>query len=890
MRLLLGVIAVLLCLPATARAQEDIGLLRALGVHTQDSYSTGFATLADGSVVFSADDGVHGRELWRTDGTAEGTLQIADVLPGLRSSEPDLIESVGREAYFTAWNVFGGREVWRTDGTAKGTRRVAGRDDAPSLAAARASDAPRIAFQPLGKEVLWAGYSADGELRVTASDGERTRVLDIFGAGKTTELRLWGSTGAVAYISRNGQLYRTDGTRAGTAPLQVWLGDSTFAVVGNHIAFSGYSPDAGAYVVYTVAPGATSAEVLGRWTGVLHAIGDRLYFGNRDGMHVWTPGGSVKTLHADEPLETYPNSYGAFSIAESGGAVYWAAWDGTDSKARLYRSDGTTAGSIGRGRFWHPLSLTPIGGGRVVFYAGDESVPLDGTISYRNVLWVSDGTEAGTRPLTTALGSATLISVTPHGAIFPGLEPDYDFELFRTDGTPAGTGKLLEINPVPYGSDPDLAVRVGDRVIFRGQEDLALWSTDGTAAGTFKLRERGVRGGISSDGTTAYFGADDGRLWRTDGTQEATRSVFDGGFTPATFAPVGAIGSRFLFGAGSGTGWQLWGTDGTAAGTTMLRDTITWARLGAIGPRAMLLSVDDRELFRTEGTSVEPAGLGRIDAPQDAVAVDDGFLAAGFDDEHGSELWHLDEDGRNARLVNDIAPGRPGSAPQWFTRLRGGVLFLDRSPAQPAWRIASSDGTVVKRMDWLRGRNAGPATEVDGYAYLTMVSEDRQLLYRTDGTEPGTTLLGEFSYGFEAPYGFTAFAGSVWFAAGDDEHGVELWRTDGTAAGTRLARDIDPGEWSSQPLDLVATDDFLFFSAYHPQYGAEPWRIRPGSRCAAIESCRWVNCVSCWHVTRGLVRALLWTGCEFAGSTARSLPQPRCRGHLSRSSPRAVNA
>ena len=90
----------------------------------------------------------------------------------------------------------------------------------------------------------------------------------------------------------------------------------------------------------------------------------------------------------------------------------------------------------------------------------------------------------------------------------------------------------------------------------------------------------------------------------------------------------------------------------------------------------------------------------------------------------------------------------------------------------------------------------------------------------------GTTLLGEFSYGFEEPYGFTAFAGSVWFAAGDDEHGVELWRTDGTAAGTRLARDIAPGEWSSQPLDLVATDDFLFFSAYHPQYGAEPWRIR----------------------------------------------------------------
>ena len=165
MRLLLGVIAVLLCLPATARAQEDIGLLRGLGVHTQDSYPTGFATLADGSVVFSADDGVHGRELWRTDGTAEGTLQIADVVPGLRSSEPDLIESVGREAYFTAWNVFGGREVWRTDGTAKGTRRVAGRDGAP------ASRQPARATRRGSPSSPWARRSCGRVTRRTASSG-----------------------------------------------------------------------------------------------------------------------------------------------------------------------------------------------------------------------------------------------------------------------------------------------------------------------------------------------------------------------------------------------------------------------------------------------------------------------------------------------------------------------------------------------------------------------------------------------------------------------------------------------------------------------------------------------------------------------------------------------
>jgi ELWxxDGT repeat protein len=714
--------------------------------------------------------------------------------------------------------------VWRTDGTAEGTRRIVGLEGAPAARAAREADPPRIAFQPLGDDVVWATYLSGGELGLIASDGERMRVLDIFGAGETTELRLWGSTGDVAYVSRNGRLYRTDGTRAGTTALEFYVGDSAFAVVGDHVAISGYSPEASSWVVYAFAPGATAPAVLGGWTGVLHAIGDRLYFGNEDGMHVWTPGGSVRTLHPDEPLETFPNSYGRYSIAESGGVVYWAAWSEADRKPRLYRSDGTTAGPVGRGRFWYPVSLTPVGGGRVVFYAGDESVPLDGSIAYSSVLWVSDGTEAGTHRLTTPLGGPTLISVTPHGAIFPGLEPDYDSELFRTDGTPAGTGKLLELNPVPYGSDPDDAVRVGDRVVFRGQEDLGLWSTDGTAEGTTRLRERDVTGEIGSDGTTAYFGARDGHVWRTDGTPAGTRSIFDGGFAPATFLPAGRVGSEFVFSARKDGRAELWRTDGTRA-SLLQGDNEDLGRVAATGPRALLLSTGGG-LLATDGTRVTPTGQPNHVGSRDAVAVDDGFLIAGYDDEHGAELWHLDEDGRDPRLASDVNPGRYGSSPRWFARVRTGVLFLDVSGAQAVWRRADLRGTAVKPLTALQGEVTERATVVDGFAYITMANADRYRLYRTDGTDGGTTLLSEFDYGFDAPALFTGFAGTVWFTAGDGEHGVELWRTDGTAAGTRLARDIVPGDRSSVPLDLVATGDFLFFTAYHPQYGAEPWRIR----------------------------------------------------------------
>ncbi len=55
----------------------------------------------------------------------------------------------------------------------------------------------------------------------------------------------------------------------------------------------------------------------------------------------------------------------------------------------------------------------------------------------------------------------------------------------------------------------------------------------------------------------------------------------------------------------------------------------------------------------------------------------------------------------------------------------------------------------------------------------------------------------------------------MWFAAG------ELWSTDGSAAGTRQEADIVPGPEGSDPRELVATDDFLFFAA-----GGAPWRVR----------------------------------------------------------------
>ena len=121
--------------------------------------------------LFSAADSVHGRELWASDGTAQGTYLVKDIYPGPRSSRPDELVAFDGRVYFEAADSSYGVELWSSDGTAEGTALVAD---------------------------LWPGVNqnsrpadltvAGGTLFFTASTGDEGREIWKVPAGGTAEL------------------------------------------------------------------------------------------------------------------------------------------------------------------------------------------------------------------------------------------------------------------------------------------------------------------------------------------------------------------------------------------------------------------------------------------------------------------------------------------------------------------------------------------------------------------------------------------------------------------------------------------------------------------------------------------------------------------------------
>ena len=221
----------------------------------------------------------------------------------------------------------------------------------------------------------------------------------------------------------------------------------------------------------------------------------------------------------------------------------------------------------------------------IYFFAGhDEHVYFaadDGSAGHE--LWRSDGTEAGTTlvaDIAPGAGSSYPSGLTVLGDRLVFFADDGSGRaLWESDGTTAGTRQIFAIpagyptNVLQRISDTELAFWIDDR-----QSSAVLWKTDGTTAGTTQLRVYDPNGFVNQrpahanpGATTLVFAANDAvignELWLTDGSVAGTRVLADISPTSSDPTSIVRLGNRILFAADDGLrGAELHAIDLTATG------------------------------------------------------------------------------------------------------------------------------------------------------------------------------------------------------------------------------------------------------------------------------------------------------------------------------------
>jgi ELWxxDGT repeat protein len=408
----------------------------------------------------------------------------------------------------------------------------------------------------------------------------------------------------------------------------------------------------------------------------------QVYFDAYDGVHgveLWrTDGTAVGTALALDLVPGEESSSPTGPILNVADRLFFAAGAGGDRS--LFRSDGTPAATapVPGTEGIYPLALVP-GQDRIYFRVPIEDGSYSGASS---ALWTSDGTEAGTLEIREhrftesqdcgGLNSSPANSITVVGSLgyFCSYDAGHGAELWRTDGTVAGTSMVADLAPGPTSSKPIGFTPFGDEVAF--------FTLSGGSA----------------------------QVWRSDGTAEGTHLVTEVPADQTASSGLVVAGARLFFMTVTSSSSVLWSSDGTPAGTR---------------------AVEDLPFF-TQGNDLTPGRGAKI-------------LFSAYQERTGAELWRSDGTAGGTRLVKDIAPGRPhgrygrSSSPEQLTAGDGEAFFTANVPG--------------------RGRE----------------------LWRTDGTRGGTKLVGEVRSG---PHGgriadITPIGDRVFFAATTPRHGEELW-------------------------------------------------------------------------------------------------------------------
>ncbi len=734
---------------------------------------------AGDTVFLSQEDGVAGWELYKTDGTTGGTVLVKDIRPGRDNSSPGWMTYAGNGTiFFTADDGSHGVELWKSDGTTGGTVMV--KDITPGATGSGAGGLVNV-----NGTIYFSASDGVNGFELWKSDGSEagTVMVKDIATGSSGFPSTPNSSSPSQLINNNGvlffrattsasgaELWKSDGSDAGTTQVAELfnnnnngMANTPMTAVGGFVYFAGITSTGGTDVWRSDGSNTTRVKDLasGATPANFKSSGGRAYYtvsAAGADFGLWSTDGTTPTSVFAATTQGWTDVNGALFFG-SGGTLY-STTGGAPAVLKSGLSMATNTGP------WTNA------GGTLFFTANDNS-------GAGEELWKSNGTPAGTvmvKDVEPGPTSSNPIGMTPYGpggtsiifGTFAGAATGG--AIFRSDGSDPGTVLVKDINPATADASPLIITPFKNWVYF-----------------------------IASEPT--YSNGTIGELYRSDGTEAGTGIAVDlvPGPAGSTTTPVKVMGDWFYFAGndGSGIGKELWRTDGTT--TQFVKDINPGS--GSSGPSPAVSNVVSGNFLYFAATSAA----------------------------QGEELWRTDGTGTGTIRLTDIFSGTGSSQVSLLTDVAGTLYFTAFSSSSTFAGLWKTDGfTTTQVANNTVFSSIASMLNVNGTLYVSgTTSANGAELYKIAPGGSTPVLVRDINTtGNSSPGNLTNVDGTLFFSAGDGtSNGTELWKSDGSTAGTVMVKNIRPGAFeSSSPTQMVGANGVAYFRADDGVNGAELWR------------------------------------------------------------------
>lgn len=333
-------------------------------------------------------------------------------------------------------------------------------------------------------------------------------------------------------------------------------------------------------------------------------------------------------------------------------------------------------------------------------------------------------------------------------------------------------------------------------------------------------------------------------LWVTLGTDATTTNVGPFGGISNSIQELQSYNNKIYFSYNDGVnGQEPWVSDGTTAGTVMLKDIYP----GSTSSNPKNFTVANNMLF---------------------------FLA---NNTNGAQRLYASDGtaGNTIVLKDNIVNGFNGE--RAMAVLNNFVYFKSDDGSGSGNGLWKSDGTIagttLVKAGIIVANFNGNSPVLNSKMYFNVndnINGDE--LWVTDGTSAGTNMVKDIDpAGSGEPMNFQLYHSKIYFSARDGVNGEELWVTDGTAGGTQMVKDVVAGSGSSQPRAITVYNDTLYFIAWATQ---ELWKtdgtdantqLVKGSIPSSIFSAIWNN-------TMYMISGADFSTYQSNGTTAGTIP------------------